>query len=61
LREPEITDVAFTPVEAEELEAPEMDTPEKDAAPTDDSTTVAIEPEQAAEEGQGPNLDEPIA
>jgi hypothetical protein len=56
LREPEITDVAFTPVEAEELEAAEMD-----AAPTDDSTAVAIEPEQAAEERQGSNLDEPIA
>ena len=56
LREPEITDVAFTPVEAEELEAAEMD-----AAPTDDSTAVAVEPEQAAEERQGPNLDEPIA
>ena len=61
LREPEITDVAFTPVEAEELEAPEMDAPEKDAAPMDDSTAVAVEPEQAAEERQGPNLDEPIA
>jgi len=61
LWEPEITDVAFTPVEAEELEAAEMDAPEKDAAPTNDSTAVAIEPEQAAEEGQGPNLDEPIA
>ena len=56
LREPEITDVAFTPVEAAEMEDTEMH-----AAPTDESTAVAIEPEQAAEEHQGPNLDEPIA
>jgi hypothetical protein len=56
LREPEITDVAFTPVEAAEMEDTEMN-----AATRDDSTAVAVEPEQTAEEHQGPNLDEPIA
>ena len=52
--EPEITDVAFTPIEEPELELPASGEP-------DESAPVAIEPEQAAEHDQGTNLDEPIA
>ena len=51
--EPEITDVAFTPIEEPELEVPTPGEPEESAA-------VAIEPEQAAEDDQGTNLDQPI-